>query len=336
MKKEFLKELQAYQPNQIEADIILSANESKNYLYKDGYLFDKDTAKYPEANADSLRMALAKKWNLHKDNFIIGNGSTELLELIVKTYVNPSENVLTFSPSFSMYDIYAKIYNSNIVKVPIDEDGTMDITKFLKTAKKVQPKVTFLCTPNNPTGGMLSRKEVITVLDNCPGIIVVDEAYMDFAKDSETVIDLVNAYHNVIVARTFSKAYGLASMRLGYAISNKTIINDLLSIKLPYNVNQFSIEVGKNALKKTTQVQVFMDNMIARRELFLSDLKALNLQAYPSYGNFIYIKSKLNLYDILLEKHILIRSFKDDSYRITVGSSTEMDNVINAIKEAIV
>ena len=280
MKKSYLKDLKPYNPNQIDAQIILSANESRNYLFKEGFTFTKDTSKYPEANADSLREKLAAKWNLDKNNFIVGNGSTELLELVVKTYVDSGDSILTFSPSFSMYDIYAKIYNANIVKVPIDEDGTMDITKLIQKAKEVKPKLIFLCTPNNPTGSTVCKSEIDLLINQTDALVVVDEAYIEFDNESQTMIKTVNENPRVIVARTFSKAYGLAAFRLGYMAANQSIISDLLSIKLPYNVNQATIEIGKLALPKKKAVSNFIDDMIYTRNEFYSKIKTLNITVY--------------------------------------------------------
>ncbi len=335
MKKEYLNELKPYNPNQIDASIVLSANESTNYLFEDGVSFEKDTSKYPEANGDSLRLKLAEKWNLEKENFILGNGSTELLELVVKTYVNESENIVSFAPSFSMYDIYSKIYNANLLKVQIESDGTMNVDTLIKVANDSNAKLIFLCTPNNPTGGILSKEEVLKVLTNTKSILVVDEAYMDFSYDSETVISLVNNYDNLIVARTFSKAYGLAAFRLGYIVSNKSVIDDLLSLKLPYNVNQATIEVGKKALSYNKEVTDFIDSTIKRRDEFIAKLTTLPINVYPSKGNFVFVESDIDLYQVLLQNDILIRSFQDGTYRITIGTKSQMDMIYNILKEEL-
>jgi histidinol-phosphate aminotransferase len=335
MKKSFLTDLKAYNPNQIDADIVLSANESRNYLFENGFTFDQDTSKYPEANADSLREALASKWNLSKNNFIVGNGSTELLELCVKTYVDQNDTILTFTPSFSMYEIYAKIYNANIVQVPIEKDGTMNMGTFIQKAKEVKPKLIFLCTPNNPTGSTVCKDEINLLLSETDALVIVDEAYIEFDGESQSMIKYVTQNDRLIVARTFSKAYGLAAFRLGYMIASETIINDLLSIKLPYNVNQASIEIGKMALTKKQEVSTFIDDIIYTRNDFYRKLCTLNLTVYTSKANFLFVKSDIDLYNILLNKGILIRSFGDGTYRITIGTQIEMDQVYKVLKEAL-
>jgi len=335
MKKSYLKDMVAYKPNQIDADIVLSANESKNYLFQEGTLFNQDTSRYPEANADSLRKALAKTWGLNYNHFIIGNGSTELLELMVKTYVNQKDVILTFEPSFSMYRVYAKIYNASLETVEIEQDGRMNMASFIEKAKEVKPKLIFLCSPNNPTGSMVKREDIMSLMLQTDAIVVVDEAYMDFADDSETMVKYVNAYDRLIVARTFSKAFGLAAYRIGYLVSNPSIIKDLLSIKLPYNVNQASIEVGKIALSKTKKVKAFISETMETRDYVINTLKDLNMVVYPSQGNFVFIKSDQNLYDILLSRGILIRSFNNNTYRMSIGSIDEMKQVIAILKEAL-
>ncbi len=335
MIKKHLETLKAYNPNQIQADLILSANETRNYLFTEGVYFDKDTARYPEANADTLRDKLADKWQLVKENFIIGNGSTELLELIVKTYVNQDENIVTFTPSFSMYDIYSKIYNANLVKIEINKDGVMDVDKLITKANTIETKLIFLCTPNNPTGSFLSKENVLKVITNTKALVVVDEAYMDFAFDQETVVNFINTYPNLIVARTFSKAYGLAAFRLGYLVANKVIINNLLKVKLPYNVNQSSIEIGKQALERKQDVETFITKITDTRNWVMNKFSNLPITVYPSKANFVFVKSNRNIYQALLKKGILIRSFHNDTYRITIGTQKEMELVYQILKEEL-
>jgi histidinol-phosphate aminotransferase len=322
-----------YESKQIDVPIVLNANESSNYLFPNGFPLQIAFEKYPNSNADSLRNALATKYNLEKDNFIIGNGSTDLLELAVKTFTEPGDYVITFDPSFSMYDIYAQIHGATMLKVASNDDTTQDITLMIAQAKTYQPSIIFLCTPNNPTGYMNTREDIISLLDSTDALVIVDEAYMDFAFEKESVKDLVNVYPNLIVARTFSKAYGLAALRLGYFIASKPVIRNLLKVKLPYSVNQVSVAIGLEALSKTDEVERFLQSVVEERERLSQELQTLPLEVFPSYGNFLYVKTNRPIQEELLEKGILIRSFGKGTYRITVGTRDENTQLINALQE---
>jgi len=331
--KESIQRLIKYEAKQINARIVLSANETKNYLFGSGYTFTNDFSKYPEVNGDSLRTALAQKYNLSMDNFIIGNGSTELLELVVKTYCEKEDSILTFDPSFSMYDIYGMIYGVTVNKVPTGEDFIQSIDKMLEYITRYNPKLLFVCNPNNPTGNLVKRKDIIRLLDNTDALVVVDEAYMEFVKESESVADLIDDYDNLIVARTFSKAYGLASSRLGYMIGNAELMNNLFKVKLPYNVNSLTLQLGLEALKMEAKMYLFVDNIITQREILKGELEKMGYKVYPSFGNFIYLKTEKDLFNTLLEKDILIRSFNNGCYRITVGSNEENIELLQALME---
>lgn len=333
--KKTIETLISYEAKQVQAEIVLSANETQNYLFGDDLVFKLDTSKYPEVNGCSLRERLAKKYKLKKENFTIGNGSTELLELIVKTYCESTDSVLTFDPSFSMYDIYASIYGVNIDKVPTGKQFIQSIDEMIKYDKKLNPKVIFVCNPNNPTGNLIKRENIIKLLNNSKALVVVDEAYMEFNKNKESVIDLVNQFDNLIVARTFSKAYGLAAARLGFVVANKNIIKNLLKVKLPYSVNSISIDLGIRALSKEKEMDRFINRIIDLRESLSSDLKQLGLVVYPSDGNFVYVQSDIDLFDYLSKKNILIRTFSNGYFRISIGTEEENKKLITILKEVI-
>lgn len=322
-----------YESKQIDVPIVLNANESSNYLFPTGFPIQIAFEKYPDSNANSLRDALATKYNLTRNNVIIGNGSTDLLELAVKTFTEAGDYVLTFDPSFSMYDIYAQIHGVTMVKVASETDTTQDIRNMIEMATRYQPSLIFLCTPNNPTGYMNTKDEVISLLDNTDALVIVDEAYMDFAFEQESVTSLVNEYPNLIVARTFSKAYGLAALRLGYFLANENLIQTLLKVKLPYSVNQVSVAIGLEALTKTSQVQAFLEAVVTERERLYQALQELSFTVFPSSGNFLYVTTSIPLQEVLLEEGILIRGFGENNYRITVGTTDQNTRLINVLQE---
>ncbi|MCF7924925.1 MAG: histidinol-phosphate transaminase [Candidatus Izimaplasma sp.] len=331
--KQAIQELKPYQVNDNDVEIRLNANETTNYLFKDGFFLDFDTSKYPDTLSNILRKSLSENYQLQQDNFVIGNGSTELLEIVVKTYTEKDDTVLSFSPTFSMYGIYAKIHGTTYQTVPLNSDMTLSMDDILAADKKYQPNIIFICNPNNPTGTIIHKKDIETLLSTTGALVVVDEAYMEFANETESLAKEINQYDNLIVARTFSKAYGLAGLRIGYMIANNNIISTLLKVKLPYSMNQASLEYGIAALNKSERVKSFVENLCVARDELYETMAQLPLTIYPSSTNFLYMKSHLMLDQLLLEKGILIRAFSNGYYRITVGNQNENKQLLKALKE---
>jgi histidinol-phosphate aminotransferase len=333
--RQSIKELKAYDPQITPVDIMLHANETQNYLFSDSLIFSQNTSKYPDATGTSLRTELAKKYEVTKDNVLIGNGSTELLELSVKAFTEPNDVILSFDPSFAMYEIYGTMHQTRFVKVPVNEDMTMDLNTMKAYDEKYNPSLIFLCIPNNPTGQVLEKSDVIDFVKSTKSLVIIDEAYMEFFDESQSMIDQINTFENIIVARTFSKAYGLANARLGFVLANNNIIQILLKVKLPYSVNGFSIDLGLRALQKSSKVDSFIQNTIIERQRLFEELSKLPLKVYTSNANFLFLKSYTNLQEKLLEYGILIRSFNNGFYRITVGTKKENKKVIQALKEVL-
>jgi histidinol-phosphate aminotransferase len=234
-----------------------------------------------------------------------------------------------------MYPIYATLYDANYVAINTEPDGTQSIDKMIEKAKEVSPKIIFLCTPNNPTGTLVKKQDVIRLLQSTDALVVLDEAYMEFAKEKESLLKESPNYDNLLVARTFSKAYGLAYARLGFMSGNKPLIDTLLSVKLPYNVNGMSLQLGIKALDKVDAFNGFIDDTIKTRNTFYKQCLELGLNAIKSEGNFIFIISDLDLYQGLLDRGILIRSFNNGSYRISIGTEDVMQKTLTALKEVL-
>jgi len=333
--KSSIETLVPYRSKQLDVPIVLNANETRNYLFPGGFPIEIAFEKYPNTNADELRDELAKRYDLKRENFIIGNGSTELLELAVKTFTEPGDYILTFDPSFAMYDIYSQIHGTFLLKVPAEADGRQSVDKMIALAQTYQPSLIFICTPNNPTGAMNSRDEILRLVESTDALVVVDEAYIDFAKEENSVMSLVEEYDNLMVARTFSKAYGLAALRLGYVVANPFLVNTLLKVKLPYSVNSVSIAIGLEALTKQETVKTFLNDVVQERNNLYDYLIDLGMDVYPSQANFLFVKSTVNLQETLLQKGILIRSFGNDAYRITIGTTKQNSRLKEALKEVL-
>ncbi len=338
--KPAIEQLTPYKVKDVDYTIKLDANESANYLFKDGIdLSDIDINFYPDTNSTFLRETLGAYFDMSADNLMVGSGSSELIELIIKTYIAPGEKVLSFAPSFTMYEVYTTIHNGSYETLPVESDMSFDIDKLIEKANEINPKLIILCTPNNPTGYQTPKEQIKKLIDNTDALILLDEAYMDFTDGSSSFLRETPFYDNLIVARTFSKAFGLAGARLGYISAGLPIIKSLLKVKTPYNVNALTQNLGIQALKKKPLVVDYINDVIARREALKISLKDLGLTVYPSRANFLFVESPLKALDKrLLTYGILVRNFAEFNegfYRISVGDQSQNKALISALKEIL-
>lgn len=335
--KDAIKEFISYKPNNNPFIVKLDANESsKNMSLLQANIDVTSLNLYPDNRSEKLRSAIANKMNVSSDEVMVGAGSSELLELVVKTFINPNDVVLSVEPSFVMYKKYTMISGGIYQTVQAKNNYETVVSDMIEGIKKYNPKIVFLCTPNNPTGFMLSKEEVLTIIKATTGIVVVDEAYMEYASSDESVIEYINKYPNIIVNRTFSKAYGLAGARLGYFISNKELIETLFTAKTPYSVTSLSQELGYYAINEEQYLIDNVTNNKVEKNKVMNQLNDLKLSCFPSEGNFIYATfSNFDLAEKLAEKKVLIRSFKNGFYRITIGKAEENEILIKALKEVL-
>lgn len=278
--------------------------------------------RYPHITADPLRERIAGFLGLEKDNVIVGNGSDELISLILKLF--EGEHIVISSPTFGMYEFFAKLEGVDLVDVPLDENFKLrNVENYAENARAM-----VICSPNNPTGNMQEREKIISVLETGAPVIL-DEAYIEFARKSN--LDLVNEYENLIVLRTFSKAFGLAGVRVGYAVANEKIIDYLSRIKSPFSLNAISMRIAELMLDHYDLVKKNIDYIIKERERIYREFKDCT---YPSEANFLLMK--LDAYDFLLERGIVVRKLDGrlkGHIRVTVGKREENDELIEALKE---
>jgi histidinol-phosphate aminotransferase len=315
----------------------LDANESNNYL-NNMSLSLQGVEYYPDHQAKSLKQALSKYIGIDSSLMTIGNGSSELLDLLFKAYIEPGDVVLSFDPTFSMYEIYANIYGANYIKVPSNDDFTLNMDLMISQLS-LNPKMILLCTPNNPTGFQIPRKDILKLLNLTQALVVIDEAYIEFSDQNESMIKDIFIYNQIAVLRTFSKAYGLAGARLGYMVSSKDITSIMNKVRSPYHVNALSQKAGLMALSKRDLIFENIDEIKRVRETTGKMLIDLGFKVYKSQGNFLWVKSPIKALGIRLnEKGILIRDFSKDQsdfYRITIKQQNDMDILISSIKEII-
>ncbi len=341
--KDNIRNLEGYKINKKPYRIKLDANEGKNIFFQDisneiiSFIKEMDINLYPDAESFLLRTEIGKYLNINPDNIVTGNGSSEMIELVMKTFIDKDDIILSFIPTFSMYSVFSKIYSGKFVGVNSNEDFSTDIDVLIKKAKEIKPKVILLCNPNNPTGYLINKNEIKKLLDNVECIVVVDEAYIEFAEGS--MVKDITQYKNLIVLRTLSKALGLAAIRLGYMVSNRHIIDTINKVRAPYNLNSISQYIGVKALQNKEKIFEYVEEVKEERKHLYETLMLLPVEPYPSNTNFIFFKSDIDKLDKKLEQDgILIRGFSGDLdgyYRVTVGNRWENLEFIKSLKEII-
>ncbi len=278
--------------------------------------------RYPHITADPLRERIAEFLGFEKENIIVGNGSDELISYLLKLF--EGEHIVISSPTFGMYNFYAKLEGIKLVDVPLDENFKLqNVEDYAEKAKAI-----FICSPNNPTGNTQEREKIISVLETGAPVIL-DEAYIEFAKGSN--VDLVNEYENLVILRTFSKAFGLAGIRVGYAVASEEIIDYLLRIKSPFSLNALSMKIAELMLDHYDVIKQNINYIIKERDRIYKEFKDY---VYPSEANFLLMK--LNAYEFLLEKGIVVRNLSgrlSNHIRVTIGKREENNELIKALNE---
>ncbi len=294
--------------------------------------------RYPDPYQKELKSALSKVKGVSEQNIFIGNGSDEVIDLVYRVFCNPGiDKALSFTPTYGMYEVSANINDVAYIKLPLNEYFQIDkesLTPYLKDEKL---KVIFVCSPNNPTGNVLSDIEF--VLENFSGIVVVDEAYADFCS-LPSWSQKINQFPNLIVMQTFSKARGLAGARVGIAYASSQIISLMNKVKPPYNVSALNQQAALTALMNTAIYEQQKNEILKQRTLLETELSKLNCvkRIYASDANFILIKvSDANIiYEFLVSHKIITRNRNTvvrNCIRITVGTAEENKQLINILKE---
>lgn len=348
--KEYIKGLEEYipgfQPDLNDKDVIkLNANEN---CYPPSPKVEEaikniDVKKlriYPEAMSNELREAIAKVYKTNYNQVFCGNGSDEIISLIMKVFLNEGGTVVTPYPTYTVYKACANIEGVNCIFVDVNDDYTINVEKLLQ----VNSEAIFLANPNAPTGILLNPEKIKYVLDNYDGLVVVDEAYMDFCDEDASMIKYINDYDNLIVMRTMSKSYSLCGARLGYCFASNMLIRYMDKCRDSYNINYMTQRVAIAAVLDEEYHEEVICKIKENRKYLLDKLEEMNFKCIPSQTNFILCKPIGNktakeIMKGLIKYKIYIRYFEsnklDDKLRITVGTKAEIDKLIAAMKEII-
>ncbi|MFA7502817.1 MAG: histidinol-phosphate transaminase [Anaerovoracaceae bacterium] len=326
-----LRDFKGYVPKQAPCEIKLDANEGKNLLletvFPEGILLDRafELNLYPDSMARELRAKIGEYIGYPWENIVIGNGSNELLETILKTFLEPGGVVMSFEPTFHMYKVFTQIYGGKFVGVPSEDDYSLNYDKLIAQAQELKPQVVFISNPNNPSGYLSPRDELIKLIESVDCAIVIDEAYFEFCD--ETIIDQINYYDNLIVLRTLSKAFGLAGLRIGYLVANEKLAQIIDGIRTPYNTGYLSQYLAVQALNHREQLLSYAELVKVERESLEQRLKELGFTTYKSAGNFIFVKTRIPSFgEKVAARGIQIRDYSAQMsgyYRITIGDRSD-------------
>jgi histidinol-phosphate aminotransferase len=319
--------------------IFLDANENSLGSVL-GNIQKVELSRYPDPLAEDLRKELAKYTKVKPAQILVGNGSDEIIWMLLMSFVEKNEEILTFTPTFSMYRVFGDLLGVGVREVPLEEDLTLNVAKLLKKVS-AKTKLIFLCSPNNPTAQTLPLADVEKVLKT-KKIVVVDEAYIEFAT-KKSCAKLLKKYPNLVVLRTFSKAWGLAGLRVGYALANDAVVETLAKVRAPYSVDGLSQALALQALKKQKQMEQSVQKILAEREKLSEALWKLGLIVFPSEANFLLVKfpakiKATKIYAGLVKAGIVVRDFSKkpllkNCLRITVGSPAENKKLISALRK---
>lgn len=336
--KKNIVSLEVYNPGKNTAEIILNANENSRNITADymdeivEMLGDFEFNRYPDTNSDELCKAYSRYCGQSADRIICGNGSDEIIRLLLEAYVDKGDKILVHDPTFSMYSITNNIVGGSTVKVKSDELFNVSIDEVIETANKENAKVTFLCNPNNPTGNIFSKADIVKAITSINGVVAVDEAYIEFG--GESVIELTEKYDNLIVLRTMSKAFGLCGLRVGFGVAHESIIESLYKVKAPYNLNQLSQNIAIIALSHADNMRKQVERLNKNRDVLFEELCKIDwLKVYATSANFIFIKADADRVRKAMGDKISIRYFGSDYVRISVGEEQENMAVINLLKK---
>lgn len=342
--RENIKKLKPYTSarDQHLEGILLDANENSY-----GSVLETDLAedlnRYPDPNQNAMREAASKYFNLSKKNLFFGVGSDEIIDLLIRIFCEPGvDEALILQPTYGMYQVACDINNVKTETASLNDDFQIDLDE---TLSKVNPKtkIIFLCSPNNPTGNLINKNSIVELSNKVNAIVVVDEAYVDFSEYG-SLLEEASKIENLVVTRTFSKAWGLAGIRCGYCVADDRIIELLFNVKAPYNLSKLSQNAVIQAFKGASKKNDFVEQIINERKRIEAELKALAkvIKVFRADANFILFKvdDAKRIYKKLLSKGIVIRDRSsqpklEGCLRLTIGTPEENNKFLEEFKKLI-
>ena len=295
--------------------------------------------RYPDPLQNKLKEVIAESKGLKSSNVFIGNGSDEVIDLAYRIFCQPGKDkAISFTPSYGMYEVSANINDVTLIQLALTNNFQIDFNTISPHLNDTSIKLMFICSPNNPTGNVLNLETTKAILDSFNGIVIIDEAYIDFAKD-DSLISLIENYEKLIICQTMSKAWGLASARIGIAYANENIIHLFNKIKAPYNVSRPNQEAALMALQNRNTYKENINLILKERNRIRKVLENLKLikKVYPSDANFLLVKvgDADKLYNYLINEKIIIRNRNKqikNCLRLSIGTMEQNNQLIKALK----
>jgi histidinol-phosphate aminotransferase len=318
-----------------EASVYLDANENAF-----GSPLEQNYNRYPDPLQYEVKKRLSEIKGVPPRNIFLGNGSDEAIDILFRSFCNPGvDSVIIVPPTYGMYEVSANINDIKLKRVPLTEDFQLNMEGIAEAIDE-HTKLIFICSPNNPTGNSMNRDDVETLLANFGGLVVVDEAYINFSRQ-KTFIQELTEYANLVVLQTLSKAWGLAGLRVGMAFASEEIIEVMNKVKPPYNINEASQQLALKALQNIEQINSWIKETLAQRDKLVLELKEHDfvLDIYPSDANFILVKTTdaRSIYNYLVQQGIIVRDRSkvdlcEGCLRITVGTPNENNTLLQTLQ----
>jgi len=343
-----LEDLIAYDAKDVRAEVVLASNENPNNLPADvlaklsSRLGDFKFNRYPDPTANELRKLIAEANGLDVENVLVGNGGDEIIFNLLVSWGGPGRKILDMPPTFSMYGIDAQVTGTEVVKVPRRADFSIDEAAVLARVAEGDIDIVVVANPNNPTGGLANESFLIELLKSTDAIVMVDEAYFEFSR--HTMRPHMTRYPNLVLLRTFSKAFSMAGLRVGYLLAQPDVVQEFMKVRQPYSVDSFSQWVAQTVFRERMVFEQGIRDIVRGRELMLTELQAMEgVEVFPSEANFVLfrVEHAAALWRDLLHNHsVLIRDFSrarglEDCLRVTVGTDEENRRFLDAMKDCL-
>ena len=345
--REALDALTPYDAKAIKADVVLSANEHPDTLPPDVLAWLSDNVgrfpfnRYPDPTAKELRKLIAEANGLEPANVLVGNGGDELIFDILLAWGGPGRTIIDMPPTFAMYGIDAQVTGTSVVAVPRTADFSVDEATVLARLAEGDVDIVALANPNNPTGNLTPETFLIELLNATDALVLVDEAYFEFSR--HTMRPHMDRHPNLVILRTFSKAFSLAGMRVGYLLGNEEVIRELMKVRQPYSVNAFSQWVAGRVFRDRVIFQNSIHTIVGERDRIIEGLEGMGVKVFPSEANFVMFRvehASAFWRDMLHNHSVLIRDFTrtpglDECLRVTVGSAENNTAFLAAARDVL-
>lgn len=344
-----ITDMKPYVVNNVPHKIKMDANENpydipkhiKEHINKE--IINHNFNRYPDPIAIELREALAVEQGVDSSQILIGNGSDELISYIISAFGGSDSAVIFPTPTFSIYEIFAKLWGTKTIGIPLSEEFDLKSDEFISSMNSINRSIVFISFPNNPTGNCFSEQAIAEIVENSrSSIIVLDEAYYEFSR--KTFLQLIHLHNNIIILRTFSKAYGLAGLRVGYMVASKEIIDEIMKVKMVFNINSLSQKIALIILKYKDEMSKYINIILQERDKLVAELsKKDELTVFNTDANFILFRMKTDaqfLFSELLKNGILIRNLNEpgllkNCLRVTVGKPDENFAFMSVINKVL-